>query len=126
MPKYKKADVNEARERLAMLLKPVQLTAAKRPEGDAEFQTVYMLVRTVSRSGMSRTISAWIVDEHGELERLDWCIAQVTGWALSKNGGVKIDGCGMDMGFHMLDYVTHTVFGRDAFRGANDFRISYL
>ncbi len=77
-----------ARESLLKILKP----------GD----TIYTITRHVSRSGMMRRISAFVV-KNGELIDLDWQIAQT---GLFKrhhtDEGLVIDGCGMDMHFHVV------------------------
>ncbi len=59
---------------------------------------IYTVLRKVSASGMSRHISFLIVDD-GELQSLDWSIGQALGLKMAEPAGLKIDGCGMDMGF---------------------------
>lgn len=84
MTKAKKAEMEEARERLRGWLKP----------GD----TVRTISRHTSRSGMSRSISP-IID--GE----DWSgmVARAIGAKFDeRNGGVIMGGCGMDMGFALV------------------------
>ena len=92
MTKVTESERLEALERLREWLSP----------GD----TVYTILRHVSRSGMQRTIDAIVAD------RIDtkpgvFCI----GWAIAKaldmrfdrdRSGVKIGGCGMDMGFELV------------------------
>lgn len=64
--------------------------------------TVYTKVDHVSRSGMSRVISAYVVD-NGEIRDISYYVSEVLGWKRDKNHyGVKVGGCGMDMGFHMV------------------------
>ena len=60
---------------------------------------IYARVETVSRSGMSRTISLAIVDK-GEIFNLNFTVfAKIYGDSKGKWGVVKIGGCGMDMLF---------------------------
>lgn len=76
---------------------------------------VYTTLTHVSRSGMSRSIKVCIVvgDE----------IVDISGWvgrALDeprdhKRGGVKVGGCGMDMGFHVVYCLGRALFP-DGFR----------
>lgn len=65
-------------------------------------QTVYTILNHVSSSGMSRSISLAIVQK-GEIVKLDYWVAQAKGEHIDdKNGGLKVSGCGMDMGFHLV------------------------
>lgn len=65
-------------------------------------QTVYCTLRSVSRSGMQRRISLHVVSEKGELVSLDWFASRVMGERISDQGGLIVNGCGMDMGFHLV------------------------
>lgn len=61
------------------------------------------VVRHVTRSGMSRSISVLTVDADGEIRDVSYDVARVLGWSLDRdNGGVQVQGCGMDMAFHMV------------------------
>lgn len=64
----------------------------------------YTILRSVSRSGMSRTISVHYVErKSGELRQLNYACAVLLGLAMDRsNDGVKIKGCGMDMGFALV------------------------
>lgn len=75
--------------------------AARNRDGKPVFYTV---LRSVSRSGMSRTISVHYIDARaGELRRLNYTCAVLLGLAMDdRNEGVKIKGCGMDMGFALV------------------------
>lgn len=85
--------------------------------------TVYCVLRRVARSGMSRDISPlWI----GKLPRsqsagkcaLDvrypwWHVAKVLGIRAISGGSdaVRINGCGMDMGFHLVYSLAAALYG---------------
>ena len=98
----KQADRKEAIESLRESLKP----------GD----TVYTVLRHVSRSGMSRTISAHSFEQHykddecGESTEdyiqplwLSYNVAKAIESPFDPNReGVKMSGCGMDMGFALV------------------------
>lgn len=79
---------------------------------------VYATVRTVSRSGMSRRIDLYAIAgpvgdfHHGKpfLARLSGFAARVLGWPCNDNG-VRVDGCGMDMRFHLVECLSRTLFG---------------
>ena len=63
---------------------------------------VYARVESVSRSGMSRTISFYMI-EGGELWNITGAIGEVTGLARDRRtGGLRVRGCGMDMVWHTL------------------------
>ena len=78
----------EAINRLHEILKP----------GDV----LYTKVNHVSRSGMSRSISVYLMKENNPY-CIDYLVAPVTENKIDQtNGGVKISGCGMDMGFALV------------------------
>jgi hypothetical protein len=62
---------------------------------------VYTMLRSVSSSGMSRRISLFVIHK-GELRCIDHMVATVMGNKVSDKGGIQVNGCGMDMGFHLV------------------------
>ena len=78
--------------------------------------TIYTILRHCSRSGMSRSISVYVLTKD-RFVKLDYLISNVTDMKLDKNnGGVKIGGCGMDMGFSLVNdmfYSLSDVLGDD-------------
>lgn len=80
--------------------------------------TLYTTVRHVARSGMSRTISIFrmdVVDGVAVPYDISGWVAHATGLTRDhKLGGVKVGGCGMDMGFHIV-YELSSVLFRDGF-----------
>jgi hypothetical protein len=87
--------------------------------------TVYTILRSVSRSGMSRQISivclhikdgrtadnsdARIIDLHP-----NWSISRALGYRLNKGGAhdaVIVNGCGMDMGFEIAYNLASALYG---------------
>ncbi len=78
----------EARERLLEILKPGM--------------TVFTVLKHVSASGMSRSIQLKIVQD-GDICDISRYAARAMGDKIdSKHGGIKIGGCGMDMGFALV------------------------
>ena len=75
---------------------------------------VYTILKHVSQSGMSRVISVVHVTTEGEIECLDWLIARAGIFnrttASARQDGLKVSGCGMDMGFHVVYEVSGAVF----------------
>ena len=95
----KALDVQYARE---------QLLTHYVKEGD----TVYTVLRSVSSSGMSRTISLKVAKEGKILDftyyasiLLDWPLVEVHG-----SRALRVGGCGMDMGFHTVYSLSRSLF----------------
>lgn len=65
-------------------------------------QTVYTILRHVSSSGMSREISVITINEAGEIRQWDRHVSRVLGYPLAKREGLRVGGCGMDMGFALV------------------------
>jgi hypothetical protein len=69
--------------------------------------TVNTVLRHVSRSGMSRSISVLDKDNSD----ISYLVARALGNTVDqKNGGVKVGGCGMDMGFHLVYELSYVLF----------------
>lgn len=92
--RYTKKEREEGLARLREMLNP----------GDE----IKCILRSVSRSGMSRVISFYVVKD-GDLCGLDYAIASTLGYPLAKDG-VKVGGCGMDMGFAVVYNVGRVTF----------------
>ena len=108
--KITKAECNEAIARLRKILKPGM--------------TVYTVLRHRARSGMSRSISLVIPERadvypcypNGEIDydakpkrtglevnSIDYWAARARGYLIDdKHGGLRTQGCGMDMGFALV------------------------
>lgn len=84
---HTKQEIMEAKQSLKRLIKPGS--------------TVYTACTHVSRSGMMRYIKCYIVKKN-EIVNIDWYIERVTGYKSHDYKGLKVQGCGMDMGFHLV------------------------
>lgn len=80
--------------------------------------TLEMHLARVSRSGMSRVIRCsviWIDEEgkHATFQNLSGYVARAIGHTLVEgfDGGVRIFGCGMDMGLALADIVSYELYG---------------
>ena len=72
--------------------------------------TLYTQIRHVSQSGMMRHISVRQTKKNYPLN-WDYQVSIALDWKLSKdNQGIKIGGCGMDMGFHLIYTLSQTLF----------------
>lgn len=68
--------------------------------------TLYTILRHVSRSGMQREISV-VTSEH---RNIDYLVARALGDRIGKHDGVIVGGCGMDMGFHLVYNLSYALF----------------
>lgn len=83
------AEREQAKDDLRKLLKPGA--------------TVYTILNHKSASGMSRCISLAIGQKDGSILKLDYLVAKARGEHIDNtHGGLKVGGCGMDMGFHLV------------------------
>src|SRR5690349_7420785 len=74
--------------------------------------TVYTILRSVSRSGMSRVITPLVLTPDGP-RYLTHTVGTLLGLT-SKRGfqdGLRIDGGGMDMGFHLVNSLSYALHG---------------
>lgn len=95
--KKKVHDANLAQNSILAVLKPDD--------------TVYTVLRRVSRSGMQRTIDM-VVFKDGSPRWIGYAAAQLLGdrWDAKKRDGVIVHGCGMDMGFDLVYRLSTTLF----------------
>jgi len=114
--KYTKAEKEAAAESLREILKP----------GD----TVYTVLRSKSRSGMSRRIDLYAIEQQGNTRAINPArLRYLSGYAAvlldikRSDDGLKVDGCGMDMGFSLVYNLSSVLFPRiDQDGKANDKR----
>lgn len=97
MSRYTKAEQEDAIKRLREFL----------PEGS----TVHLSLSKVSRSGMSRVIRCLIIDGD-DTRDISWLVAIVLGMTHvgGMMGGVRIGGCGMDMGLALVDSLSYKLY----------------
>ena len=96
MRKPTKEEQAEARELLLTHLRP----------GDK----VYTIIRHVSRSGMSRRISTVIIKDNKPMD-ISPGVARVLEYPYYwDNQGIRVDGCGMDMGFAIVYNLGRALF----------------
>lgn len=74
---------------------------------------VYTVLRHRSRSGMSRTIQLIGFDKKdGRQLQYGYNAAILLGWRYDRDAdGVKVSGCGMDMGFHLVYELSSALYG---------------
>lgn len=77
-----------------------------------EGSTIYTLLRSVSSSGMTRHISL-LVANGDEITDITYYAAGVLGESLYERNGsrsIRVNGCGMDMGFHLVYNLSSVLF----------------
>ncbi len=96
MPTISTAQRDEARATLRAMLKPGA--------------TVYTKLNHVSRSGMMRVIDLYVIEDN-ELRRITWRACKATATTYNeKHEGMRMDGCGMDMGFAAVYDLGHALW----------------
>lgn len=70
---------------------------------------VKCVLNKVSRSGMQREIT-FLVAHKGEIVNINWSICQVMSYRMGKTGGLIVKGCGMDMGFHVVNNLSMRLY----------------
>jgi len=74
---------------------------------------VYTLVTRVSASGMSRDIKVFMVFK-GKITNITFHIARVLGYRQDEHtDALKVKGCGMDMGYHVVYSLSYALHGKD-------------
>ena len=72
--------------------------------------TVWTVLRHVSSSGMSRRIDLYVMRDNEPL-RITWRTADALGYRYDrKHEALVVSGCGMDMGFHVVNSLSTALF----------------
>lgn len=98
--KITKAEFEEQKTNLLNWLKP----------GD----TVYTILRHVSKSGMQREISLAVAKHNQHTKGIyfihpNYAASRVLGLSQGKKDGLIIKGCGIDMGYHIVDNLSQVL-----------------
>jgi hypothetical protein len=79
----------------------------------SENTRVYTILRHVSSSGMSRDISLLVADSDESISDITYYAAAAMGNRLIERNGfraIRVNGCGMDMGFHLVYNLSSVLF----------------
>ena len=78
----------------------------------SKHKVIFTRLDHVSSSGMSRRISVYVCD-HDEIINLDYWISHIDEkfYKRHKDGGLTVGGCGMDMGYHLVNNIMITLYG---------------
>lgn len=83
--------------------------------------TAYVTLRSVSRSGMSRRISIFetsVRSGDGGIYNKSYACAEFIGWphgTRNDHASVRVSGCGMDMGFHLVYTLSSMLYDGDGY-----------
>lgn len=102
----KEKEREEARQKLLEMIKP----------GD----TVYTVLRHVSRSGMYRAIDLYIMQDNQPVW-ISYTAAKLLEGYDQRHEACRASGCGMDMGFHLVHNLGYALFP-DGFQCTGDNR----
>lgn len=76
---------------------------------------IRVINRHTSSSGMTRFLDLYVIKDN-DTRRLTWSAAKAMGWTYSDRwDAMKVEGCGMDMGFHAVYTLAHYLFAREQF-----------
>lgn len=100
------------REQLAQVEQEESIERLRQLFAGDKNPTVHTILRHVSASGMTRDISLVYVKD-GQLYNVTYSAALALGWPLSERSGyraIRVGGCGMDMGFHLVYTLSSVLF----------------
>lgn len=118
--KYPNFDVLDARTRITEALKQVSQVESWEANPDPNktepirmlHPVLYTKVESVSRSGMSRTISVYAIINN-EPWNISGYVAKIIGWPIERKWlSIKVSGCGMDMCFHTIETLSRALFNQ--------------
>jgi len=78
-------------------------------------RTLYAVVRSVAKSGMSRTMSFYTIHD-GRLAPVTHSVGALLGYRMVDVDGrmaLRVEGCGMDMAFHVANSLSYALHGMD-------------
>jgi hypothetical protein len=73
-------------------------------------ETIYGILRHVSRSGMMRVVSVFLMKD-GQPYNISGFVAQAIGFGMNSYGDIKVGGCGMDVLFEIQYNLSVVLFG---------------
>ena len=73
-------------------------------------QTIYTILRRISADGMNRVIDMFFVENNQPIH-IHFGTSRIfqKRYQTSKGFGYKVSGCGMDMGFHLVQSLSYTI-----------------
>ena len=71
---------------------------------------VFTILRHVSRSGMQRRIDVYTIRKNAPVWITGY-VGKALGYRHHRQGGLVVDGCGMDMGYHLVNSLSYALHG---------------
>lgn len=105
-PEYHKNDLQLPQTKGKALY--IQQTKEKVKRLLSGVDTIYGIIRKVSASGMSRDIDLYIIKDNKPVYLTGYA-SIILGYSMSKDRGMKVQGCGMDMVFHCVSSLAESV-----------------
>lgn len=103
---------------LVLEIYDAQMNAAKKHTHPC----VVAAIASVAASGMSRKIKFGFVRKNGEFVDITRVFAELYGAKVSSSySGFKVNGCGMDMIFHVMDSIFYTITPKSEWSKYNHF-----
>ena len=93
----------ERRKKMMVKREAIEYLKSSLKDGD----TIYTNVQHVSQSGMTRDIKIISIKENMPLN-YNYYVSKALGYKI-RNNGVRIGGCGMDMGFAIVDHLSRVL-----------------
>jgi hypothetical protein len=93
--KYTKEQVERSEEYLRTLITPGTI--------------IYTGLQHVSASGMMREIKVYVMKDNEPIH-ISYSVACVLGYSQGKSDGIRVAGCGMDMGYHIMMSISYHFF----------------
>ena len=76
--------------------------------------TIFTVLRHRSKSGMYRVIDVYVIKDNTPL-RYSWSAAKALGMRYDKkHEGIGVSGCGMDMGYHIVNSLSYALHGTES------------
>ena len=79
------------------------------PEGTE----VHCVIRSVARSGLSRRMSLFVLDGQ-RVQHIGGWVATILGKKLGRDLDIRVDGGGMDMGYHIVSTIAYKLHGKES------------
>ena len=74
---------------------------------------VYTILVSCASNGMSRRIDLYTVRDNEPIF-LTGYVSHVLDYGHSRSGGLVVGGCGMDMGYHLVNSLSYALHGHDS------------
>jgi len=82
--------------------------------------TVYTKLNHVSKSGMMRVIEVLVIRDN-KPRYITYQVADLLDYKMhNKIEGLKVQGCGMDMGFHVVYSLSYALYNKSGYECLND------